>query len=200
MEAPWSASAVVARPSTTGVRTRLHPTPITTASPARSSRMPASLAPSTSRSLGHLSMTCGAPGVAPTASATASPVTSASVCGSGSPGRSTTTVEPMKLPAPSSHCRPARPLPAVWRRATSQSPSRASRPSASRSALVDPVSARTRIKPRGTAPPRRYPPARRALASGDTPAARSPACSTPGSRCGPSRQRPSPCPRGRRST
>ena len=59
--APASAARLVAgRSRSSGWWARLTPKPTITASPCRSSRMPASLAPSTSRSLGHLIRAAGA--------------------------------------------------------------------------------------------------------------------------------------------
>ena len=86
--------------------------PTTTASPARSSRMPASLARAEQQVVGPLERSAaGSASIGPTASWTASPATSASVGGGGSPERRRTTVEPMKLPAPSNHVAALPPAP-----------------------------------------------------------------------------------------
>ncbi len=126
------------RSGMSGAEARFTPTPMTTRRPCRSSRMPASFAPSRSRSFGHLRSN-GSPGTAvATASMSASPAASDSDCGGGSLLASSTSVLPKKLPSRVSHSRPWRPLPAVCSSATSQSPSTAER-SARRSAFVEPV-------------------------------------------------------------
>ena len=109
------------------------------------------LPPFSSTSLGHLSASAVSSGrAAAAASRTASAATKLRVAGGGPPSNSITTVEPMKLPAPSNHARPCRPRPAVWRRATSQRPSAQPSPvrkAAARSALVEPVCSAKAIKP-----------------------------------------------------
>ena len=111
--------------------------------------MPPSLASSTSRSLGHLSASPAISGTTViSARWTLTPATSASVCGSASPSRSATAVDPMKLPRPPVQMRPARPRPAVCRSATSQCPSAGASPSARRASsaeLVEAISATTLI-------------------------------------------------------
>lgn len=133
-----------------GTRKRFTPMPTMTELPVRSSSIPASLALSTKRSLGHLSANPERPGaMALTASKTVTPATSESVCAPGSPPRSRTSVDPMKFPAPSLHTRPWRPRPATCRSATSHAPSATCSPLCTRltrSALVDPVAAMTSIK------------------------------------------------------
>jgi hypothetical protein len=68
----------------------------------------------------------GWPGTAAsTASTSARPAASDSVCAAGSFERSWTSVLPVKLPGAEVHVRPCLPLPASWCSATSQSPSTA---------------------------------------------------------------------------
>lgn len=138
------------RPSTCGARDRLTPIPTTTASPARSSSIPASFARPTIRSFGHFNSALGGSAIrGATTSCKARPATSARVPAGGSPGLRWTTQEPMKLPLPSNHARPCRPRPATCRSATSQWPSGTFSPPARRarrSVLVDPVSGMTSIK------------------------------------------------------
>lgn len=150
MIAPRSATR---RPSNHGLAARLTPKPATTRSPLRSRRMPASFAPLSIKSLGHFNIDDRAGATSSTASMSARPAASASVVAGRSPGLSTTRVDPKKFPSTLCHVRPCRPRPAVWVRATTQSPSCAS-VSASKSALVDPVAAtirivRTRLQRRG---------------------------------------------------
>ncbi len=92
MSAPCAARLVTGRSNPVGWPTTLTPIPTTIASPVRSSRMPAILAPSTRTSLGHLIRAWPSHRGA-TKAWTALAATSASRCAGGSPARSRTNVE-----------------------------------------------------------------------------------------------------------
>lgn len=141
--APSAVRSSTGRSNPSGCWTKFSPTPITTASPDRSSNIPHSLAPSTERmSLGHLMTTgtCGA--ICVMVSMAASAMMKANDGAGGSSGRSRTIVLANRLPDGLSHTRPIRPRPPSCASARSQRPSGA--PNGTRSkrlALVEPVSA-----------------------------------------------------------
>src|SRR5580704_1236722 len=131
--------------SSAGPVDTLRPMPITTASPAASARMPASLAEPTRTSFGHLSCASTA-ATSRTAAATATPASSGSqprrARGTGAGRSSTEKVKAARGGAV--QARPSRPRPALCCSATRTAPSgwpAAAR--ASRSALVEPVTGTT---------------------------------------------------------
>ena len=113
------------RPSICGAAARLTPNPMTTRSPCLSSKIPATFAPSRSRSFGHFRTSRWPGTAASSASMRARPATRDSDCAGGSLAVIETSVLPKKLPLFVSHWRPWRPFPAVCSSATSQSPSAA---------------------------------------------------------------------------
>ena len=130
-----------ARPSDT-----LTPIPTTIAPAYASARIPAIFRPATSTSLGHFSW-AGTAASARSALATATPASSGTQprAAGGAAGRSSTE-QISAVPGRLTQVRPSRPRPAVCAPATSTRPSAApARAAWSRSALVEPVSATTRI-------------------------------------------------------
>ena len=135
-----------------GAAARLTPKPATTRSPERSSRMPASLAPPSSRSLGHLSISAGPGAATSTASISARPAASdkrrrGRIAGAQLDQRSSRRNCRRAIPRRG----PGGPRPASWRSATSQSPSTA-RGSASRALLVEPIRSTMRMRLRTSDP------------------------------------------------
>ncbi len=82
------------RSGSSGADAKLTPKPMTTSLPPLSRRIPASLLPSRSTSLGHLRIIGCEVAATSIASISARPATSERVCGCGSPGRKLTTVLP----------------------------------------------------------------------------------------------------------
>ena len=141
--APNVVKSDIGRSSPSGWWARLRPTPITTASPDRSSSMPDSFSPfADSISLGHLIVIAISGAISRIVSTTAKAVTKASDDNGGSSGRERTIVLVKRLPDLLSQTRPRRPRPLSCASARSHRPSGAPdvmRPK--RSALVEPVNA-----------------------------------------------------------
>jgi len=149
-DAPSACSDVAARPPAEagnwlGAVATLRPVPITTADPSGvcSARIPASLRPPTSTSLGHLSIASTHP-VDRTADATATPVSSVSQPrrAAGTTAGRSRTEKVSDAPGSLDQDRPSLPRPAVCSSATSTCPSGlpgSATARASRSALVEPV-------------------------------------------------------------
>ena len=142
------------RSGRSGADARFTPKPMTTRSPLRSRRIPASFRPSSSTSFGHLSISA-CPGTARSiASMSARPATSESVCGCGSPVAQLDDGAAVEIAAGATPIAgPAVPCPASCSSATSQSPSTAV-VSAIRSALVEPVRSTIRMRLRRAIPRR----------------------------------------------